>query len=337
MAETPSNRQQNLKSGGVPGVCRWPEANGTILGMKKPTNVVTTLLLSGALCAPAGFAQQTQTPAAQAPAAGSSTAQTTAPASKPTNPTKDATSAQGGSAAKTGASAGTKKPGTSSTLATNKQKASYALGQNIGHGMKKDDLDVDLASLMRGIREAMAGTKPALSELEQRAALTKLATDVRAKQQAKYEAESTKNKSEGEAFLTTNKVKQGVVALPSGLQYKILKEGAGPKPAATDSVSCNYRGTLVNGKEFDSSAKHGGQPVTFGVNQVIRGWTEALQLMPVGSKWQLYVPADLAYGPRGQGSDIGPNSTLIFDVELVSIAAKPEPAKPADPAKPLTP
>jgi FKBP-type peptidyl-prolyl cis-trans isomerase FklB len=129
------------------------------------------------------------------------------------------------------------------------------------------------------------------------------------------------NKKEGEAFLADNKSKEGVVALPSGLQYKVLKEGNGPKPTATDSVVCNYRGTLINGAEFDSSTKHGG-PATFPVNGVIKGWTEALQLMPVGSKWQLFVPSDLAYAERGAGGDIGPNATLIFEVELVSIQNK---------------
>ena len=129
------------------------------------------------------------------------------------------------------------------------------------------------------------------------------------------------NKKAGDAFLAANKTKEGVVTLPSGLQYKILKEGTGPKPTPADSVVCNYRGTLIDGKEFDSSYKRG-QPATFPVGQVIKGWTEALQLMPVGSKWQLFVPADLAYGDRGAGPDIGPGSTLIFEVELISIKGK---------------
>jgi FKBP-type peptidyl-prolyl cis-trans isomerase FklB len=129
------------------------------------------------------------------------------------------------------------------------------------------------------------------------------------------------NKTEGEAFLAANKTKQGIVTLPSGLQYTILKEGTGPKPTASDSVVCNYRGTLINGTEFDSSYK-GGQPLTFPVGGVIKGWTEALQLMPVGSKWQLFIPSQLAYGERGAGADIGPNATLIFEVELLSIQAK---------------
>jgi FKBP-type peptidyl-prolyl cis-trans isomerase len=130
------------------------------------------------------------------------------------------------------------------------------------------------------------------------------------------------NKKQGLAFLEANKTKEGVVALPSGLQYKILQEGTGPKAAATDQVVCNYRGTLLDGTEFDSSYKRG-QPITIPVmGTVIKGWTEALQLMPVGSKWQLFVPAELAYAERGAGPQIGPNATLIFEVELVSIKAK---------------
>src|SRR5438309_9145950 len=129
------------------------------------------------------------------------------------------------------------------------------------------------------------------------------------------------NKKEGEAFLAANKSKPGVVTLPSGLQYKIVKPGTGPKPAATDTVVANYRGTLINGTEFDSSYKRG-EPLTIPVSGVIKGWTEALQLMPVGSKWELYIPSDLAYGARGAGADIGPNSTLIFEIELLSIQGK---------------
>src|SRR6201996_6499938 len=131
------------------------------------------------------------------------------------------------------------------------------------------------------------------------------------------------NKKDGAAFLAANATKEGVVTLPSGLQYKILTAGTGPKPTASDSVVCNYRGTLLDNTEFDSSYKRG-QPATFAVGQVIKGWTEALQLMPVGSKWQLFIPKDLAYGERGQGPDIGPNATLIFEVELLSIQGKSE-------------
>ena len=127
-----------------------------------------------------------------------------------------------------------------------------------------------------------------------------------------------KNKKEGDAFLEANKKKDGVITLPSGLQYKIIKEGSGPKPTATQTVKCNYRGTLIDGKEFDSSYKRG-EPTEFPVGQVIKGWTEALQLMPVGSKWQLFIPSNLAYGENGGGSMIGPNAALIFDIELISI------------------
>jgi FKBP-type peptidyl-prolyl cis-trans isomerase FklB len=151
---------------------------------------------------------------------------------------------------------------------------------------------------------------------------------MRAKQQEKDQQLQEKaqqlglaNKKEGDDFLAANKGKEGVVTLPSGLQYKILKQGDGAKPSASDSVVCNYRGTLINGTEFDSSSKHG-QPLTFSVGGVIKGWTEALQLMPVGSKWQLFVPSELAYGQRGAGADIGPNATLIFEVELLSIQSK---------------
>jgi len=144
--------------------------------------------------------------------------------------------------------------------------------------------------------------------------LTQLRQEVQQKMGAK-------GREEGEAFLAANKSKEGVVALPSGLQYKILKAGNGPKPAAEDTVVCQYRGTLIDGKEFDSSYKHN-QPATFPVNRVIKGWTEALQLMPTGSKWQLFIPSDLGYGERGAGAEIPPDATLIFEVELVSIKPK---------------
>jgi len=148
-----------------------------------------------------------------------------------------------------------------------------------------------------------------------------LQTEMRAKQAQATKELAEKNKQAGEAFLAENKKKDGVVTLPSGLQYKILKAGDGPKPSAEDTVVCQYRGTLIDGKEFDSSYKHN-QPATFPVNRVIKGWTEALQLMPTGSKWQLFIPPDLGYGDRGAGADIPPDATLIFEVELVSIKPK---------------
>ena len=213
-------------------------------------------------------------------------------------------------------------------LTTRKQKFSYALGMNIGTGLgnnlKKQSVDVDLSLVAQGLKDAMAGGKTRLTDDEAKAVLAEVQNEVRNQQQEKTQQAGAANEQEGEAFLAANREKEGVATLPSGLQYKILKYGTGPKPTASDTVACNYRGTLINGTEFDSSYKRG-QPATFGVSQVIKGWTEALQLMPVGSKWQLFIPASLAYGERGAGSDIGPNATLLFEVELLSIAGQTAP------------
>ncbi len=276
--------------------------------MTKLSIVVTAFLALG-LAADAASAQQTPSSGAQQ-----------APASSA--PAKPASGAQASTAPKTGQTPGAKRPATpAAPLQTSKQKASYAIGQNIGKGLKKDEVDVDAPSLARGIRDALAGNKSLLTDDEAKTALTALATEVRAKQQIKLEQISAANKKEGDAFLAANKTKDGVVTLPSGLQYKIEKEGSGPKPTAADSVTCNYRGTLIDGKEFDSSYKRG-QPLTIPVSGVIKGWTEAMQLMPVGSKWQLFIPSDLGYGNQAMGQDIQPGSTLIFEVELLSIAPK---------------
>jgi FKBP-type peptidyl-prolyl cis-trans isomerase FklB len=214
------------------------------------------------------------------------------------------------------------------TLKTQKDKFSYALGMKMGENLGKQSVPVDPAIVARGLRDGLAGGKTLLNDEEAAAALKVVQDELRGKQQAKMqEAEEANkkvaevNKKEGESFLAENKGKNGVVTLASGLQYKILKEGTGPKPTASDSVVCNYQGTLIGGKEFDSSYKRG-QPATFPVNGVIKGWTEALQLMPVGSKWQLFIPSDLAYGDHGAGSDIGPGDTLVFEVELLSIENK---------------
>lgn len=294
-----------------------------------------TLALAGLVCGSAVLAQQqpTTTNSQQAPAPA-------AQAAKPATAAKR-TTGQGAGTAKPGPATGAKKPGTAAPatlLKTERDKRSYAVGLNIGKKvaseLKAGEVDVDSGLVARGIRDSMTAGKPLLTDAEAQAQLKSLETELRAKAQAEYEAMSASNKKAGDEFLAANKSKEGVTTLPSGLQYKIIKEGSGPKPAATDSVSCNYRGTLVDGKEFDSSEKHGGQPVSFTVNQVIKGWSEALQLMPVGSKWQLFVPSDLAYGGRGMGQEIGPNSTLVFEVELVSIAPKADAAKPD--AKPDT-
>jgi FKBP-type peptidyl-prolyl cis-trans isomerase len=210
------------------------------------------------------------------------------------------------------------------TLKTQKDKVSYALGMNLGTNLHKQSVEVDPAIVLRGLKDALAAGKMLLTDDEARAALMQLTAEVRKKQEDKMKLAGEGNRKEGEEFLAANKDKEGIVTLPSGLQYKILTEGTGPKPAAADSVVCNYRGTLINGKEFDSSYKRG-QPATFQVNGVIKGWTEALQLMPVGSKWQLFIPSELAYGDRGAGPQISAGATLIFEVELLSIQAKDKP------------
>jgi FKBP-type peptidyl-prolyl cis-trans isomerase len=209
------------------------------------------------------------------------------------------------------------------------------MGKDLGSKLKQGSVEVDQAILLRGVKDALSGSKLLLTDDEVKTAFTQLNADVRKRLEEKARIAGDTNKKEGDEFLAANKTKDGVVTLPSGLQYKIITEGTGPKPTATDSVTCNYRGTLISGIEFDSSSKPG-QPATFQVNGVIKGWTEALQLMPVGSKWQLFIPGELAYGEHGPSPQIGPNSTLIFEVELLSIQGKDKPQTPAptDPAKP---
>ncbi len=209
-------------------------------------------------------------------------------------------------------------------LETEKDKQSYAIGTNVGKSLHRDDIDVDPKILLQGLQDALADGKLLLTDDQIKTVMTDLQNQVRQKQEEKRAALAENNKKDGAAFLAANATKEGVVTLPSGLQYKILTAGTGPKPSATDSVVCNYRGTLLDNTEFDSSYKRG-QPATFAVGGVIKGWTEALQLMPVGSKWQLFVPPDLAYGERAR-DPIGPNATLIFEVELLSIQPQAQPA-----------
>ena len=216
-----------------------------------------------------------------------------------------------------------------SALGTAKEKQSYAIGMNLGENLKSQSVDVDPNLLLRGLKDSLAGGKTLLTDDEEHATLTELQTALRKAQAQKLQKAGEKNKKDGDAFLAANKSKPGVVTLPSGLQYKILHAGTGPKPTASDTVSCNYRGTLIDGTEFDSSYKRG-EPSAFPVSGVIKGWTEALQLMPVGSKWQLFVPASLAYGERAPSALMGPNATLLFEVELVSIKDKPAAAKAPD-------
>jgi FKBP-type peptidyl-prolyl cis-trans isomerase FklB len=271
--------------------------------MQKSMKMMIQLLTAGMLLAGIALAQ---TPAA------------------PSTPSTQPAAAQGAAPPKTAPPSTTKKstttaakPATALPLKTQKDKASYAVGMSIGTGLKRQALPVDPAVVARGLRDAMTGAKPLMTEDQLKEVLTQLQTDMRAKQQAKSEAAASGNKKLGDAFMSENKAKDGVVTLPSGLQYKVLTAGTGPKPTASDTVSCNYKGTLIDGTEFDSSYKRG-EAASFPVGGVIKGWTEALQLMPVGSKWQLVIPSDLAYGDAGRPG-IPPGSTLVFEVELLSI------------------
>jgi FKBP-type peptidyl-prolyl cis-trans isomerase FklB len=202
-------------------------------------------------------------------------------------------------------------------LKTEKDKLSYAMGMDLAAQLKARSVDVDPAVFVKGMQDAMAG-KTLLTDADAKAIITELQKTMVAKMAAEAKAAGERNKTEGEAFMAANKAKEGVVTLPSGLQYKVITTGTGPKPTLEQTVTCQYRGTLIDGKEFDSSYKRG-QPASFPVKGVIKGWTEVLQLMPAGSKWQVFVPSALAYGERGAGADIGPNATLIFEIELVSI------------------
>jgi FKBP-type peptidyl-prolyl cis-trans isomerase FklB len=202
-------------------------------------------------------------------------------------------------------------------LKNQKEKISYIIGMDIGNNLKKQSIDVAPNILARGIQDALSAAKPLLTEQEIQNTLTAFQKERAAKQ----EEVAKKNKNEGEAFLAKNKEKEGVKTLPSGLQYIVSKAGTGKKPSINDSVTTHYRGTLIDGTEFDSSYRRG-QPVTFPVSGVIAGWTEALQLMEEGAKWQLFIPPNLAYGEQGTGGVIGPNATLIFEIELISIQEK---------------
>jgi FKBP-type peptidyl-prolyl cis-trans isomerase FklB len=204
------------------------------------------------------------------------------------------------------------------TPKTKKEKISYSIGVNLGKDLKRQGIALDQGLFAQGVKDGLGGSKTAMNDDDMQTTLIAFQQEMMTKMQEKQKVEGEKNSKEGEAFLSANKNKEGVVTLPSGLQYKVIKSGDGPKPTKDQTVKCHYRGTLVDGTEFDSSYKRG-EPTEFPVGGVIKGWTEALQLMPVGSKWQLFIPADLAYGSNGSGPTIGPNAVLIFDVELISI------------------
>jgi FKBP-type peptidyl-prolyl cis-trans isomerase FklB len=197
-------------------------------------------------------------------------------------------------------------------------RISYSLGYQIGGDFKRQGTDLKSDLVVQGIQDALKGDKPRMAPEEMKKTLVELKRKVTATQQEERKMSAEKSRAEGETFLAENAKKEGVVTLPSGLEYKILKEGTGASPQATDNVTVHYRGTLIDGTEFDSSHKRN-QPAIFRVNGVIRGWTEALQMMKPGAKWQLFIPAKLAYGERGTGSAIPPNSALIFEVELLKV------------------
>jgi FKBP-type peptidyl-prolyl cis-trans isomerase FklB len=220
-------------------------------------------------------------------------------------------------------------------LKDEKQKVSYSLGMNMGSNLKNNDVEVDFDLLVRGIKDVLEGKTTLLTEAEERQVLTAYSTELRAKAQEKRKQLAEKNKKEAETFLAENKTKPGVVTLPSGLQYKVLADGNGESPTTNDTVAVNYRGTLIDGTEFDSSAKTG-HPWTNAVTRVIKGWTEALQMMKVGAKWQLFVPPQLAYGEMGRGRQIAPNAALIFEMELVGVQHPVPVAKPASTNEPIT-
>ena len=210
----------------------------------------------------------------------------------------------------------------STPLKDSKDKVSYSIGLNIGLNLKKQNVSINPDTFVLGLKDALAG-KPQMTEEQVKETMTAFEKEMIDKQKAA----GVKNGADGEKFLAENKKKEGVKTTASGLQYKVVKEGTGAQPKEKDTVMANYRGTLIDGTEFDSSYKRG-QPATFPVSGVIKGWTEALQMMKVGSKYQLFIPANLAYGERAIGPDIGPNSTLIFEVELLDV----KPAAGANPS-----
>ncbi len=208
--------------------------------------------------------------------------------------------------------------GKASTNKGVKDKTSYALGYQFGQGLHRVGAEIQVESFSKGFSDALSGKAGAMSEEEVLKTVAEFEQVLRSKMEAKKRSEGETNLKEGKSFLEANAKKPGVKVLPSGLQYQVITEGKGKSPKATDVVRTHYRGTLLNGKEFDSSYARK-EPAEFPVNGVIKGWTEALQLMKEGSKWKLYIPSELAYGAQGAGADIGPNSTLVFEVELLSI------------------
>jgi FKBP-type peptidyl-prolyl cis-trans isomerase FklB len=206
-------------------------------------------------------------------------------------------------------------------LKSQKDKVSYIIGTEIGKNFRKQSVDIDPDILTRGIKDAISGKQPLLTEQEVQETMAAFQKEMMAKQEELAKKLGEKNKKEGETFLAENRKKEGIKTLPSGLQYKVVKAGTGKKPKLTDTVTAHYRGTLIDGTEFDSSYRRG-KPASFPVSGVIPGWTEALQLMEEGTKWQLFIPPHLAYGEQGKGGVVEPNATLIFEIEVISIQEK---------------
>lgn len=205
------------------------------------------------------------------------------------------------------------------SLSTDTDKLSYSIGADLGKNFKKQGIDISPAAMAKGLQDGMSGGQLLLTEEQMKDVLNKFQKELMAKRTSEFNKKAEENKAKGESFLNENKSKEGVVTLPSGLQYKILQKGDGAKPSKDDNVTVEYTGRLIDGQVFDSTEKTG-KPATFKVSQVIPGWTEVLQLMPAGSTWEVYVPASLAYGPRSVGGPIGPNETLVFKIHLISVA-----------------
>ena len=222
------------------------------------------------------------------------------------------------------------------TINSDKDKLSYTFGANFGKSLKQQEIEINTDMFLKGMKDGFSGEKMLLTDQEMKETMMAFQKEMAAKHAEKRKTLAEKNKKEGEAFLAANKTREGVKTLASGLQYKVINEGTGKTPKATDLVVTNYRGALIDGTEFDSSYQRK-NPATFRVTGVIKGWTEALQLMKEGAKWQLFVPPELAYGERGAGPRIGPNATLIFEIELVSVKEESGSTPPKPGPKPGSP
>ncbi len=204
-----------------------------------------------------------------------------------------------------------------------KDKVGYSIGINMGRDFAKRELDIGIEAFVQGLKDGLSGAVPRMTEEQRQETLVKLGEEMKARQEAKVKMETEKNRKAGQEFMAANAKKEGVVVLDSGLQYKIVKEGTGEKPGPEDTVTVHYKGSLPDGTIFDSSEKRG-QPATFALNRVIKGWSEGLQLMKAGAKWIIYLPPQLAYGARGAKPLIGPEQSLVFEVELLSVEKKKE-------------